>query len=345
MQTGTVTRHGRGWRGYWREDGKRHSTKTVTKKGEARRLLNAELGRLEQGDQYRPPITVRELGDRFLAAHQAQPATIAKLRHQLKMINAVIGDVRASDVTGEAVEKWMVEKGYAQSYRWALVTALRQTYNWGIRAKLVDTNPGRMIRASKPKRGQRQLPFESWDEVERVAAEAGRWGAFIILAVDTGARPGELRALEHRHVDVANGIIYLPGTKTAGSRRVVHLTSRGIDAYRSIPRSLRTPLVFHGNRDHNPLGWKWFHKEVWQAAVELAGLEARPPYSMRHTFAFFSLQAGVPIADLAVEMGHENVAITSETYGHWSHEMGSRAASLRQAWAAQSTDSEVVDDG
>lgn len=36
MQTGTVTRHGRGWRGYWREDGKRRATKTYEREGEAR---------------------------------------------------------------------------------------------------------------------------------------------------------------------------------------------------------------------------------------------------------------------------------------------------------------------
>jgi hypothetical protein len=31
----------------------------------------------------------------------------------------------------------------------------------------------------------------------------------------------------------------------------------------------------------------------------------------------------------------KNRAITSETYGHWSHEMGDRAASLREAWASR----------
>jgi integrase len=159
-------------------------------------------------------------------------------------------------------------------------------------------------------------------------------GRFIVLAVDTGARPGELRALEHRHVDADAGVVYLPGTKTAGSRRMVDLTSRGIAAYRSIPRALHTPLVFHGTRNGHALDWKWFHRHVWQPAVELARFEARPPYSTRHTFAYFSLRAGVPIADVAVEMGHENSAITGKTYGHWSREMGDRAASLREAWAA-----------
>jgi hypothetical protein len=54
---------------------------------------------------------------------------------------------------------------------------------------------------------------------------------------------------------------------------------------------------------------------------------------LRHTFAYFSLRAGVPISDLSVEMGHESIRLTHETYGHWSDEMGDRAANLRAAWA------------
>jgi hypothetical protein len=41
-------------------------------------------------------------------------------------------------------------------------------------------------------------------------------------------------------------------------------------------------------------------------------------------------------------MGHENTKITSETYGHWSREMGHRASALREAWGANVTTSEGV---
>ena len=78
MQTGSVIRHGRGWRGQWREDGRRRSTETVAKKGEARRLLNAELDRLALGAAYRAPITFDELCDRFLAQHDGQESIRAR---------------------------------------------------------------------------------------------------------------------------------------------------------------------------------------------------------------------------------------------------------------------------
>jgi integrase len=270
------------------------------------------------------------MADRYLAAHHAQPNTITKLRHNLKMICMVIAvggavglgvqpalDLLCGDVGGLDVAA-------------SLVAALRQVYSWGI-PKLVSENPGLGVARPQPKRGRNQRPFENWGEVERVAEEAGRWGPMIILAVDTGARPGELLALEHRHFDMAAGIALLPGTKTQGSRRSVFLTPRGIQAYKSIVRDIRTPLVFH--RDGQPVDRQWWWGHVWVPAVKLAGLEPRPIYSTRHTFSFFSLMAGVPVADLSVELGHDNVAITSETYGHWSREQGNRAASLRAAWA------------
>jgi hypothetical protein len=51
MQTGWVERHGRGWRGGWREHGTKRYTAHVAKKGDARALLNDELRRIEQGSQ------------------------------------------------------------------------------------------------------------------------------------------------------------------------------------------------------------------------------------------------------------------------------------------------------
>jgi integrase len=56
---------------------------------------------------------------------------------------------------------------------------------------------------------------------------------------------------------------------------------------------------------------------------------------MRHTFAVWSLRAGVPIQDVGREMGHADVSITFRTYGQWADEMGTRAANLRAAWGRE----------
>jgi len=44
------------------------------------------------------------------------------------------------------------------------------------------------------------------------------------------------------------------------------------------------------------------------------------------------LQAGVPIATLARQMGHADVSRTFTVYGGWCREMGADAAAIRSAW-------------
>jgi integrase len=88
------------------------------------------------------------------------------------------------------------------------------------------------------------------------------------------------------------------------------------------------------------LAWNQWRADVWHPALVAAGFSARSPYQLRHTFAAFSLRAGVPISELAREMGHANVNLTFETYGHWADEMGERAARLRSAWATAATKEE-----
>jgi integrase len=215
------------------------------------------------------------------------------------------------------------------AYRRDVVRTLRQVYRWGIDAHLVDRNPALVVAAPQPVRGEKILPL-SIAEVDQVASECGRWGALVVFMADSGARPGEAIAVEHRHVDLDTSTVELPGTKTELSWRTVHLTSRGTAAIRSAPRALATRRVF--SIDGQPIRWHYFWRHIWHPALEAAGIEYRAPYNLRHSYALHSLQAGVPIATLARQMGHANVNRTFATYGGWVREMGADAALLREQW-------------
>jgi integrase len=330
VQTGSVVRHGRGWRGYWVEDGKRRATRTYERKGEARAALNSELDRLRLGDAYRPPITLDELCGRFLDQYIAASVTIKYARVRLQRARAALGGAQARDISPETLNRLLRAQPVGQNFKHDQVRTLRAVYRFGIRAKLVDANPAREVRVSRPVRGERIIPFESWAEVELVAEECGRWGPLVVFMADSGARPAEALAVEHRHVD--GSVVELPGTKTEQAWRTVHLTSRGVDSIASIPRALATRRVFHV--DGRPISWTYFAREVWRPALGAAGLPYRAPYNLRHTFAYWSLRAGVPIATVAREMGHSDVNRTFAVYGGWCREMGSDAAELRETWAA-----------
>ena len=113
------------------------------------------------------------------------------------------------------------------------------------------------------------------------------------------------------------------------------MTSRGQAAVASISRALKTRRVFHV--EGRPISWVYFWREVWKPALAAAGVEYRAPYNLRHTFAYRSLRAGVPIATVARDMGHADVSRTFHVYRGWCMEMGAGAAALREAWGAETT--------
>src|SRR5919204_6000764 len=102
------------------------------------------------------------------------------------------------------------------------------------------------------------------------------------------------------------------------------MTERRVDAIRSVPRALTTRTVFHV--DGRPVSWVYFWREVWKPALEAAGLPYRTPYNLRHSYALHSLQAGVPIATLARQMGHQDINRIYSVYRGWVTEVGADAA-------------------
>ncbi len=81
-----------------------------------------------------------------------------------------------------------------------------------------------------------------------------------------------------------------------------------------MPPRVDTPLVFPGTRG----GYLDLHNlraRHWKAALRAAGLEYRRPYDLRHTYATFSIAAGVSLFALARRMG-TSLQMIDQTYGH-----------------------------
>lgn len=61
-----------------------------------------------------------------------------------------------------------------------------------------------------------------------------------------------------------------------------------------------------------------FVERYWKEAVEKAGVSYRPPYSIRHSFAAWSLLVGVDPLRLVALMGHGSKAMVYEIYGKYA---------------------------
>jgi integrase len=81
-----------------------------------------------------------------------------------------------------------------------------------------------------------------------------------------------------------------------------------------LPPRLDRPLVLPGAGGGHPRLHEW-RRDAWTPAVKAAGLEHRPPYALRHTYASFSIAAGVSLFAIARRMG-TSVQQIDRTYGH-----------------------------
>ena len=158
--------------------------------------------------------------------------TLEVLRWKLGKVTDAFGDVKLRELLPEEIGAWRMR--IPEGHRFETTQAFRQILDAAMRWKLISENPAKAVPNPQPKRPEIR-PFESWDEIEAVAVELGRWGAVALVAVGTGLRPEELFALEWRDIDKRSSVVQIRRAFTCGLSRSGGRRSGRDVAYR--PRS------------------------------------------------------------------------------------------------------------
>ncbi len=354
VQSGQVLRRPGGWYARWYDqDGVRRFEGGFATKGEARDFVNRmvdTVAKRRRGDvvavcrQNMP--TLIELVEEFVGQHVAEQNTIATLEQRLKHATKAFGDTRVDRLDVKEISAW--RKRLPERSAWHIAKALRQVLHYAVRTGLLDDNPAVKVPNPEPKR-QEVPTFGTWDEVEAVAAELGKtYGPIAIFASGTGLRPEEWIGLERRDLDrreraVTVRRVYTAGAvklygKTDGALRRVPLRQRILDAIQELPPRLNSPLLFPAP-DGGHLNLRGWRSREWTPAVKAARLEHRSPYAMRHTYASFSIAAGVSLFALARRMG-TSVEQIDRTYGHLLPDAEEHERALLDAFDAREEETE-----
>ena len=267
--------------------------------------------------------------------------TIAKLRWLLGKATAVLGAKRLPDLSPREVYAWRltIPEGHRFEATQALQQALNRAVDWG----LIDSNPAKRGIRNTPRRAREKRPFESWQQLEGVAArKAPVYGPMVVFAAATGLRPSELFALEHRDIDRSAGVVYvrrayangrLKATKTRLSNRAVPLQAKALEALdRLLPSD--NEILFPNARGGR-IDFRSFGRRHWKPAQKAAAIEPlRDLYDLRHTYATLALRAGVPVFAVSRFMG-SSIAMIDHHYGHLARDSREHAVSLLDALALE----------
>ena len=165
----------------------------------------------------------------------------------------------------------------------------------------------------------------------------------VEFLVGTGVRPEEAFGAEWRDVDLEGGIFTVRRAFAKGRLKelredralapagaAARADGRGARAAGAPPRD-RVPE--HGGRADR-------HQQLppsrhWTPALEAAGVAHRRIYDLRHTYATWSLAAGVDIFTLSRRMG-TSVAMIDRTYGHLAAGADEYERELLDAYDARS---------
>jgi integrase len=198
--------------------------------------LKRELERLRRERRVSRSLTVAELVDACLAQHDVERVTIEKLRWLLGKAVAVFGERPVRELRSEEIAAWRIS--LSLGYRFDATQALRQVLARAVVWGMTHANPAKLGVDNPSPRRREQRPFESWDELDAVAARLSpRYRPMVIFAAATGLRPAEWLALEWRDIDLEGRVVYvhrsftkgrLKCPKTEASRRAVRFRRRPI---------------------------------------------------------------------------------------------------------------------
>ncbi|MGW7691026.1 tyrosine-type recombinase/integrase [Streptomyces asiaticus] len=263
-----------------------------------------------------------------------------------KHVIPALGARKLRDLSAEDVDKWLATKAKSLSTR--TLQGIHSCLNRAVkRAMARDKVKRNVVELCSIPRGQagrpsKALTFAQAEAVLRAAAGTSMH-AYIVVALLTGARTEELRALTWDHVFLKgepNASPPVPpymavwrsvraggDTKTTKSRRTLALPARCVDVLWQHWEDQGWDRLAAGDdwEEHGLVFASAVGKELdstnvrrafRQAIKDAEGVDANEwtPRELRHSFVSLLSDRGVPLEEISRLVGHSGTAVTEEVY-------------------------------
>lgn len=319
-------------------------------KTEAKDKLKYLLQELEEGAKADVRYSVADAVNDWLTygLHNRSKSTVDKYTILVNThVIPAVGARQLRALSAEDVDRWLADKARSLSTRTLrdLHGILRRSVARAQARERVRRNVVLLcdIPAGKSGRPSKSLTFDQAEALLN-ASERTSMFAYIVLALLTGARTEELRALEWSHVDLEGTPDANPpipphimvwrsvreggDTKTRKSRRSIALPQRCIAALQRHRSRQAFSRRLAGSRWQegglvfaSAVGGELDAANVRRAfrrVAQRAGLDAKEwtPRELRHSFVSLLSDKGVAIEKISRLMGHNGTTVTELVYRH-----------------------------
>lgn len=294
-------------------------------------------------------LTVKDLFEEWLKYSKDiwSPKTYISNKHWIGNITKALGHIRLQDLNVKILEDFYHELRTNTNYsdktiqhHYTLISsALNKAVVWGY----IINNPNSRI--EKPKIKKKEIKCYSPDEVSLLVnslqEEPLKYQALIMLALDSGARRGEITGLTWEDIDLKNNTMkinkttqYIKGlgifekeTKTDTSNRTIYLSTTTINILKKYKKEQLEKKL--------KLGSKWGNSkriftteygtdmhpdtpsQIFQRIIKKHNLKRINFHGLRHTCISLQISSGIQAQIISKRAGHSSVTVTHNTYSHF----------------------------
>ena len=300
-----------------------------------------------KGNQrFKANMKFSELVDIFLneyASRELKPVTKYNYERDLQLhVLPVFGKKKANSITTADITTFLTQMNKSSETTRKLRTVISSVFSYGKSQGYVAQNPcvGALYKtAQAPVKKTKFLDKEQCQTLMGATSEYSIVNTIIQFVLFTGMRIGECLGLTWDCVDFENNTVtivnnlsfaydewYLSTPKTEGSERIIKLSD--------YTRSLLQIHKQHQDEAKSVVGSAWAHPEIVFASsignffdrtfvnkylkktCEENGLPPISVHKLRHSNASLLINSGTALKAVSQRLGHCNIAITADIYGH-----------------------------
>lgn len=261
-----------------------------------------------------------------------------------KFINPTFGDMKLDDVTSAQINSFLLDLDVKHSTVKRFHSILSGFFKMAYMDYSIKVNPMDRVEVPKARKDEDiagKPDSLTEDELRRLLEcmeqEPLKWQCYVYFMAETGARRGEVCAIQWNDIDfdssswnvpvnVGKSVSYLPGNELfigkpkSRKSRIVYI-SRGtanlLKQYR-LEQSERGISQWVFAQNDNP--WQPMHPDsassYFQKISRKYGFEGLHPHELRHTFASLAITNGADVVSVSQILGHSDTSITLRTYSH-----------------------------